>query len=306
MEIRRIVFEGGVTLRRTGSVWTHETARTSVVVSDPRSVTAELEVRPVVLGEVIPRVGETTLLLSRTEEWLDLKGQLYQAGEFLDSKSHWDALNLTYVVGAVIYHCKRLAEVYSDLLQLWVRWPRPPGKDPERLTFGNQAEPYFELEALLSAALRAYDYARFLVWRAFGPLAPCPRSFERMLPALRTLPSVPAELLDRLDASWTGHGALLKEYRDCLHHYVPLGRALPYAILTKLPSGVWKSSSPIPDNPGTRSHDAFRYDRRLDALAYGWSVATEVVDLMRFVCEAVARPGARAIVPTHAGDLTSP
>src|SRR5262249_54940884 len=70
-----------------------------------------------------------------------------------------DQRALAYVVGAVIYHCKRIADVYSAIaLKLNMNWISsiPGHGDARRVSYGYQLEPQFELDALLTATRRAY------------------------------------------------------------------------------------------------------------------------------------------------------
>jgi hypothetical protein len=42
----------------------------------------------------------------------------------------------------------------------------------------------------------------------------------------------------------------------------------------------------MPDNPEAKSQRRYRYDRKLDALDYGWKLANEILDVTHFLVSA--------------------
>jgi hypothetical protein len=111
-----------------------------------------------------------------------------------------------------------------------------------------------------------------------------PSSFPKTLKACNNLPD---SLASRLDKSWSTFGKKVTEYRDCLQHYCPIGRELPYAHMQRLQGGVWSTSIWIPDNPEARSQREYRYDSRIDALTYGWQITNEILDVARSIIKEI-------------------
>lgn len=153
----------------------------------------------------------------------------------------------------------------------------------DRVSFGGQHEIYYEFEALVTAAKRAYDATRYVLWRQFGPLkGSVPSSFDR---TIIKLPRLPAELRHRLEQSWENYGVHLSDYRNCIQHYVPLGGPAPFTTIIRK-NGLLMMIARIPDNPEARSDAKFTYVRGLDALDYGWKVANEVFDIAKAILAA--------------------
>jgi hypothetical protein len=290
MDPQRVVFEKGITVSRSPhGLWRIEAFRGAPAATSPADVARTYGVRPVLLTHRLPPdVLSTSLLPAGRSGVLDQAP--YEilhvpAPGTMPMMGH--VFNASYMLGAVVYHCLRLAEAYAEICRRAGRmsWL---SDDSEMKTLGDQPEPYYELEALISAAMRAYDttLTHMIWWIAGGRKGQMPGSFEDTLPRCAGLP---AELKTRLETSWHRFGSQLNAYRDCIHHYVQLGRALPHAIVRILPGGAWSTWSPIPDNPDARSQKAFRFEGRLDALTYGWELTTEVVDATRTVVDHLAR-----------------
>ena len=88
-------------------------------------------------------------------------------GKEVPSLSH--TFNVSYLIGAIVHHCKRLAVVYSGITSQFANYPMPEGNDPEKAISGHQPEPYFEFEALITATRRFYDSLRYILWQTFMP-----------------------------------------------------------------------------------------------------------------------------------------
>lgn len=275
----RLVFENGVELRRTsGRSWSLQAAGGKQVSSTPTEVEENYDVRPILVTERLPTGYELTLLLSpiiRHDSFNSELSQLHQkALKKPGSIAISDITNLVYIVGAVLHHCRHLAEVYSAICRHYASFPFP--QENEKAIFGNQEEPFYELEALVTQARRSYKMLQVVVWHAYGLPHGRPNSFERVLALCE---DIPTNLEARLSQSWRQYGSKLKDYRDCIHHYVPLTRHMAYAWMTKLEGETFSTSILIPDNPEARSQKLFRYDSQLDALTYGWELANEVLEI---------------------------
>ena len=97
------------------------------------------------------------------------------------------------------------------------------------VNFSYQLEPYFEFDAAVTVARRAYDSCRYVLWRRWGPSqSSVPSSFSRTVPLCTTLdPAVRDDLI----ASWERYGKNLTDYRDCIQHYVPVDFGLATSFM---------------------------------------------------------------------------
>lgn len=275
---RRVVFERGIDLLKEEDGEFRIQSSLARPVAELTEVARRYKVRPVVALQEIE--GEEMSLLLPTEgRLLDIRrSELSQQLRQKEIVLH--GLNVSYAVGAVCYHCKRLAETCSAICKGYLRILTIQGFTKEkRTTYANQPEPYFEFEALVGAAIRAFEYARPLLWVAFGPEEPglsTPRSFQKTIERCERLSR---ELRERLNQYFEG----LKKYRDCIQHNVPIGRWLPYAAMEELADGVWSCWLPIPDNPESKSAKRFEFASRRDALTFGWEVTTQLMALIEMV-----------------------
>lgn len=193
---------------------------------------------------------------------------------------------LTYDLGAAIHHCRNLAKAYASTLSQYQRILSIDGHvEPEfdLASFGRQLEPYYELDALLSAGRRIYDKIGHCIWQAFeGNDGGMPRSFPDLLARLTRCPE---PLKERLRWSWVNVGSKLRDYRDCTQHFASTDVGLGHVTMKRLAKGLWVAWARIPDNPETKSKKKFKYNADHDALTYGWEVVNEVTSL---AAEAIA------------------
>lgn len=195
------------------------------------------------------------------------------------------AYAVDYTVGAVGYHCKRLAEVYAEISRHFASVSLFQENTTGLATFEYVPEPYYEFDALITAARRAYEFTRYLLWYSFGPRkSSTPSSFRRTLDRCT---HIPPTLAERLEKSWTLFGKKLAAYRDCIQHNVTLDQRCSTAFLEQIPQGAWKMAIWIPDNPEDKSGANFAYANRLDALTYGWNVTTELLEMAVLILGAV-------------------
>jgi hypothetical protein len=211
-----IAFERGIVLRPMGEAWvTHSASR-----GGPVEISVEDAARqwlPVLIRCRFENDSSPLDVMLRPDggfargvpSFITPPGLLY------------DAFALQYLSGALVHHVLGIVRAYEQVRDKFKRFDLIPGAERERRgLFSGQPEPYYEFDALLSVARRGYDACRYLMWKCFGTKGRSrPRSFERVLP-----------LCDRLDPdtrrdlekSWRVWGAQLTEYRDCIHHYVPV------------------------------------------------------------------------------------
>lgn len=189
------------------------------------------------------------------------------------------ARHLLYLFEAAVYHCKRLAYAYADVTQHFVQIADQEVSSAP-VMFSNQLGPIFEFDALTSVAVRVYEAIRFPIHKMLAPPKyDVPRSFKDLLKCSWLSP----ELLQVLIESWNRVGESAKHYRDCIHHYIAPGANRPFVFLIAVTNTVWGMTYWIPDNPSVRNPDKFTYDRRMDALTFGWELTDEVGFLVNWL-----------------------
>lgn len=257
-------------------------------------IKARYNVRPVLLKEqnstetpIVPQVESSRLISVEGVPDLDVKCSSLMTGSHFTPGSIQRRHNLAYVASSVVYHCKRLADAYSGIALDMVRMSSIPGHvDASFVSYSYQLEPYFELDALLTAARRAYDTSRYILWGAFGPdKGGIPSNFKKTLRACRSLP---LELKAILEQSWETYGEQLTDYRDCIMHYSPIDFGFSTANMQKLDGGVWSVLMRIPDNPDAKSQAAFTFSNGLDALTYGWELTNEILRVATAITKGAA------------------
>jgi hypothetical protein len=260
-------------------------------ILESREIQGKHQLRPILATETQP-TGDLDLLLSTVGPALNIQlSDLYSPPK-TDGSLLPRIFALAYDVGATLHHCENLAKVYESIVNSYQRIQAIPGftkSDSELTTFGYQQEPYYELDALLSAGRRAYDKIGHYVWHAFeGGGGGMPDNMSQLVERLK---SCPQPLANHLTSSWLAVGAKLKDYRDCTQHFVSvdIGLGSGIVMMKRLAGDVWRAWARIPDNPEARSRKKFSYALGLDALTYGWEVANEVIALATEAVTAAAR-----------------
>jgi hypothetical protein len=293
MNIVRQVFQRGLEIRmRDDGKWYFQSVANSgdPAPVDPATITHSFGVRPVLVTERLSNDAERTYLLHADGVrlfGLELSG-LKERGP---AQYPWfyHAVDLTYVLGAVAYHCERLAELYADVCRRFAWIARVAGLAEDFALFQDLPGVWYEFDALITAARRSYDSARYPLWRAFGnQKGSVPSSFED---ALRLCQRVPEGLRSRLEESRSKFYVRLTEYRDCIQHYIPLYFGLSSVHMERLQGGAWVMRALIPDNPETRSRAKFTYNCKTDALTFGWDLTNEVLDVALAIMDALPRNG---------------
>lgn len=289
MILYSVIFEKGVEIKQEDDgLWYFQSSPEKISVASPKEVSKKYGLRPILMkchgysGEDVGRL----LPLKGTEVLGFQLSKLHQAASPKKSHIFFGTLNLSYVVESVHYHCRRLCEVYSNICRLFVESTvKIIEEDVDAIGLGGELEPYFEFEALVTSALRAYNTTRYIIWTAFGPgKGSVPASFKKTLPLCNSIPRV---LKKRLDSSWQQYGKQVQAYRDCVQHYVSIGGLLPTVQMTKLKGDVWSTSAWIPDNPGVKSDKKFTYSLKIDALKYAWKITNEILEISNMLVEAV-------------------
>lgn len=290
MEITRAVFEQGVELRLLANRWEVSSAPAGEKIVFPTlqaAMTALAPLRPLLVTEKRNFGGDLTLLLRRNGKesfGVCVSGLMNRP---LAADTIYPVYHLQYLLGAVGYHCQQLAELYAQVALRYSEISQIPGHGDksDAGTFGYQTEPYYEFEALVGAARRSYDTLRYLLWQRFGNTkGSTPRSLEALL---KTNNQIPEQLQKQLKASWDGYGVLLTQYRDCIHHYVPVDFGLASAFMRRHASRAWTTTIRIPDNPEARSKKRFSFILGRDALTYAWELSDEVLQVVMTTVDAV-------------------
>ena len=293
----RFVYEHGVTVQRsTDGAWYFESVEkgSSFPPVNPGDISREYG-RPILTTYRASADDEMTSLLSQTKENLPLDWQLSKLaeGDWENEAIWYDVFNLIYIVGAVIYHCKQLADIYSnickDYVKRYVNVDLAGSRDEDEAMFGPQPTGYYEFDALITAAKRTYNTTRYILWKVFGPYdVSVPASFEKTLIKCNRLPSALAE---RLNMSWSRFGKKLTDYRDCIQHYISIDFWSSTVLMKRLQGGVWSTSLWIPDNPEAKSKGKFKFEERIDSLTYGWNVTSEMLDIVSAIKKEVQNRG---------------
>jgi len=300
--VARVLFDRGVEVTRAadgGWRLPHLLGEVAAAPVDPDALMARHGLRPVVLASTGAFGAERVHLVSAagTLGWRPPVERLYD-----DPVTAGEALRLRFLTDALEHHCVRLAESYARVSAEARRLMAMFGAR-ELSVLSGQPEPYFELDALLACAARAYDGVRALVWATFGDegLVRSPRGSRRPSgdrPAARRFDDVvrdarraPAVLRDALTGSWADLGADVRAYRRALLHMDSADLGHASVRLRRLDDDVLAVSIPIPDNPRAGERRRYTYARRLDALGYGWLLTTEVMRVVTLTVVAVTDHG---------------
>jgi hypothetical protein len=272
----------------------HEGGLTSRSALESREISEKYGARPILAIEDRPP-GNLDLLLSRGGGVLAVQASPFYSGGTLDVPLLLKTFALAYDVGAAVHHCVNLAKAYELIVANFQHMSSIPGfsiSDSDLATYGFQAEPYYEFDALLSASRRSYDKIGHCVWQVFEGGVGMPANMEKILDRLT---GCPEPLSERLRNSWLSVGKTLKDYRDCTQHFGSVDLGMGAVMMKGLGDGVWKAWARIPDNPEAKSKKKFTYVGALDALTYGWDVVNEVVSLATEVVTAAAASSSKTL-----------
>lgn len=289
MEPIRVVFQGGIELKCINSNWIATSGVPTGGVVYPSLREAALELHPLKIVLITENRGHgesLTLLLQSDGKTVFGVALSDLINRSLPADLIYPIHDLAYLVGSVSYHCQRLTELYVQISSAFARVTQIPGGFGENgvAMFGYQREPYYELDALIGSARRAFDSMRIPLWYRFGTgRGTRPRSLKKLLEGNLPLPD---PLRKRLAASWEEIGVPLASYRDCIHHYMPIDFGLASARMERLEPGIWIAKILIPDNPEARSKKKFTFALGLDALEYSLQITNELLVLSQEVIDA--------------------
>lgn len=285
---RRIVFEYGITAIKEQAAWrvTCVDGRAEVPLE---AITELNRLSPILVELEHPSPDPIVLLLPNAQSllpktqcrMLDIEIQMHEIlPDLLDNRKLSEFLSVLYTAANGVYHCKRMAECYATIVS---RFAAESSNRPAQVIFANKPEPFFEFDALISAAMRTLDALRCPIWRLYGNSGTMPSSFRRTIDACKGIPN---PLSTTIEEAWSGYFANAKEYRDCIQHYVSPGAACSNAQLQRIPPGYWMMFAWLPDNPGVRSSEKFLYENRVDALSYAWSLTTRITQITKAIYDA--------------------
>lgn len=282
--LESICFERGLSLRTDGNRWfTHSNSNSGPVIIDQNDQ-----------NEIERRLRPILIRCKNKNDVQPVDFLLHPKSGFaprpipnIDSHLMFiEMAAIQYVSEAVIYHFAGMVKAYENICDSFKNTTLIPGFPQIKIcNCQGQPEPYYEFDALLGAVRRGYDSCRYLLWKVFGPSkGSVPRSFEKTLPYCSRLN---ASLIKKLKRSWDTWGSITTNYRDCIHHYVPLDFGMSTVTVSESFPGVWTAFARVPDNPEARSKTKFTYKKHLDALTFGWHIAVEVLTVMNAIVAAV-------------------
>lgn len=279
----RILFEHGVVLHRDEvSNWQCESAVGQYSTS-PNEITRQFGLRPITAKFRMGSALSYSLVFpSRVGKALNV--QLSELQQLIYRKKHPTFFlvtrSLVYLLYAVIYHCERLAEHYSDAIAQQIKFAHHTNSDR---VVTHCYEGFFEFDALITAVIRAIDSTRYAIWHAYGNDGSVPSSFRRTIDNCTRLPDMLKQLAEDV---WDQRLSHAKEYRDCIQHYVAIGSS-SWAMLTRVDDSVWTVLLRIPDNPEVKSAKSFTFARDLDAMTYGWELIGDLFGLAGSIVQSV-------------------
>ena len=188
-------------------------------------------------------------------------------------KDYYEEYDLRYCVLSSLYHLNRLIDIYVKNAQLFER------RFPEKTTVrGNLHDPniFYEVDAFLTAARRVYDAIPKILWKHYYPDEG--NRWDSIRKMFKKMDKVPQPFGDVIRESWNQIGVNLRDYRDCIIHYVPLTNGLETCWMERF-DGRWGANIKLPANPETKSRKAFDFETGPEALSYCHRVAIEAVDL---------------------------
>lgn len=283
MNTNKIILRGGVELVRAQGRWRFSTSESEINSDSLNSLLAK---RPIVAAQSTGRRPSWMLCAVESGAILNI-GLADLINRPLDERSLWHVRNIEYHAAACVYHCVRLATGYRDACEGAAHIASIPGMDPgPSMSYGGQEDGYFEFDACVTAARRMYEALRAPLWSFFSSSRG--QHPKRLSSVLADADLLPPELRTRVERSWREFGAAAKDYRDSVHHYVPVEHGLGTAFMNRIEGGAWAMRLFVPDNPGARSRAEFTYAQQIDALDYCHVLAREIAALASDVVNSIA------------------
>jgi hypothetical protein len=215
-------------------------------------------------------------------------------------KDFYQEYDMRYCLRASLYHLNRVIDLYVEKCRLLEQI------HPDRPTEGNTNDSriFFEVDAFLGAARRAYDAISNVIWKH---LVGGPNRWDSAHDAVKWMKKhpgkVPTEVEQTYIESWDTSGAKLTDYRDYIMHHVPLTDGGETVWMNYF-GGRWGATMALPKNPEAKSRARSNLTKDIDALSYCHGVATELMRLAEFVTAQPAVTSYIANPPRHSKDGT--
>lgn len=287
----KIVCENGITIEELDGKWNLLSTKTQKLLNNPEEFLNTLKIRPVLLETekqnfIFLKGAPSTLLELQP---LNLSQLVFSGALMVDlakiNLTH--SINMNYVVGAVVYHCKRLAILYSQITQEYPKSVNlhnendPSDPYSEQFWASNRPAPFYEIEALITSGKRAFESMRYVIWNDIGKnRTHPPKGFFTTLNQCNNLPN---PLKTRLAHSWENFGKKVSNYRDCIQHNFPMSKGWSNLKMDRLKGGIWKCSALLPDKGNAASPDLFTYNLEIDGLTYGWELTNEIIEIANHI-----------------------
>ncbi len=185
---KEVIFERGVAIHRDTAGGQFLLAATDRIIAGQEEVKSNFGIRPV--------YAKCRSIGTETEYWVILPaipGRLlnvalteFQQSVYKRKSANWfvTTQSLFFLLGAAIYHCKRLAILYRDEVERHSQ--QPFLSDSDRVVTQCDAA-FYEFDSLVTVVIRALNSTRYLLWQVFGDSGTTPSSFTRALQAATAL-----------------------------------------------------------------------------------------------------------------------
>ncbi|MBA7582872.1 hypothetical protein ES708_24810 [subsurface metagenome] len=158
-QIIHAVFEQGIEVQLAEDRWTISSAppvSEAAFRSLAHAVIALSPVRVLLISEKRDYGGDLTYLLRCNGEYFG--GYRMLMNRPLSTVLFYPVYSLAYLLGAIGYHCQKLAELYARITVEFFRFTQIPGyPDKEEVAGFDHQGAYYEFDALIGAVRRLYD-----------------------------------------------------------------------------------------------------------------------------------------------------
>jgi hypothetical protein len=157
------------------------------------------------------------------------------------------------------------------------------------------------LDAYFEAERSCHDFILACL-RSANLLPSGPSSFHEFYNAEQKSPGKfsanASDLRGQLLSFWKATGQPIKDYRDCLNHFLSLsGSTWQNAVNMKWQRGAWHATLLMPDNPAEKSARRFSYEGNIDAGALCARLNLETEQFLRQLMHQCLRKWDARITP---------
>ncbi len=209
------------------------------------------------------------------------------------------------------YHLRSINKSYQEMIA--AMQPVTDIKHAEEIVNSSYSGPLsevmlFHLDGFFEAERSSHDCVLTCL-RTANVLTEAPSSmrkfYEQSMHKPALYPTDPPDVKATLKSFWEVTGKRTKAYRDCFNHYVSLsGPTWQHAVNMQWANGLWKPLFLLPDNPESRSYDAFKFDNRLDALDVSTHIHGMTTALLKSVIAACLSKWQAAVHDKSTAQLT--